>query len=850
MQLPLPQPSLLPPPMPPQPLFQQACARVVVGKSTQESKQTLTHHEPRLARKARKPAESSSARSASITKEIAVHEKEVRALLAEAIKIFNFDIVSQIIRQNPALIRMLDADGRTTLGHAASLGSKEMVSHLLVLESRVAGPCDGDMPLIMLKDKRSLAPIHHALDAGNWSVVEALLKAGTPADLRTGGSHYPLLSFAVRRQKSLVDNLLHWLPAAVLNQTDDDGRTAVHHAVISDDADTLAKLLKAGCAPNLRNTEGEMPLHLAVMDKHKGSAKHLIAASPADINGVTSTGETPLHLAAKAGNEEMVRTLIEAGALVDLPDRHGWTALAIATKNGHLQISDYLLKHHANPVFGDKFWAQPLTLALARGDQNLIDIFLHRGKLTWQHVSRATRRAVSTGSLVMVKACLSSGILSIEFYPQAFLRRLLDAAINRGDPEIVGLVCAKFKRKYHSSVVDHYLGRAFHTAHAQGEFDLFLPLVQRIKRLKLDSGTLQMLLADAQARKDYALIEALTKTNIVVESVRIVEVPDNLLKDPVAREVMNQPTVPKPSLASFFRTPKVPAAPSIDAANTASQLALDLTSMDPATALGATLSAQKISGLLHQPLASSLIPMVSVFSIAGNLKLAQAQYIVGFGLAQYTDPKQLTLPEDLSQLNASENLLKKCDAHRKALAKAGEVMLNNADNRIGDDLVTALAEIIVKTPVTTTNDRESAIADKLATQFGLLPIWAKRMAKVCVAALTAATSTYQKNFNIDQPPAELLAMLTSAIVQQFADVRRSSAVPEGFAEAGLQLSPSEYPHFDTLLWRQWDRITKAMIAHAVGAGLMDREDPSTASITDKRSDSDLSTTQSTHSTED
>lgn len=855
IQLPPPRPSPLPPPMPPMPpvpVLQPPRAAVVTAESSRASELALTNQEPRppQKQKPRKNGNASSALSASISKEIARLEKEGRALLANAIEILDFDIVSQIIRQDPTLIRKLDADGRSMLGHAASLGSKEMVWHLLALESRVAKPHDGETPLVMLRDKRKRAPIHHAIHSGQWNVIEMLLKAGTPLDVRSGGARLPLLAHAVCKNKSVVSSLLACLPANELDQTDDFGRTAMHMAIRFGDADTLSQLLKAGCTPNPPDHTGETPLHLAAMENQTEFAKQLLATSPANINAATSAGETPLHLAAKAGNEEMVRILIEAGAQIDVPDERRWTALATATNNGHLNIIRYLLSHHANPVFGDKFWAQPLTLALASGDQNRIDIFRRRGKLTWQHMSRATRRAVTSGSPAMVKACLSSGKLESELYPQEFLWALLDAAVERGDPDIVGLVCDKFKRKYSRHIADHYLERVFLTAHARGQFDLLLPIIQRIKHLRLDSDVFQKLIADAQACKDYALIEAIRTTKLVVKGVRISELSDKLLTDPLALEVMNQPKAKKSAFASLFRKPNVPADLSIDATNTASQLAIDLTSLDPATALGATLSAQKISGLLHQPLASSLIPLLSVFSTAGNLKLAQAQYIVGFGLAQYLDPEQLTLPDELVQLNASENLLKKCDAHREALAEAGEVMLDNADNRIADDFVPVLAEIAFKTPVTTMSDRESAIADKLATEFGLLPIWATRMAKVCIAALTTTTSNYRKTFNISQPPAEMLAKLASSIIQQFAEAKRAAAAPEGFSEAALQLSPTEYQQFDALIWRQWDRITQAMAAHAERQHHMDRDDTSTNSNTDKRSDSALSISHDTLSAED
>lgn len=90
---------------------------------------------------------------------------------------------------------------------------------------------------------------------------------------------------------------------------------------------------------------------------------------------VASAG--PIHDAAKAGDVEALRSLIESGVSVESESPLG-TPLAVAARAGHADAVELLLGHKAN-VEAESVLGRPLMLAVARDHIGIVKLLLEAG---------------------------------------------------------------------------------------------------------------------------------------------------------------------------------------------------------------------------------------------------------------------------------------------------------------------------------------------------------------------------------------------------------------------------------------------------------------------------------------
>jgi ankyrin repeat protein len=240
--------------------------------------------------------------------------------------------------------------------------------------------------------------LHWAVHRNDEGMVDLLLRAGAKPDLADDTGATPLYLACVNRSGPMVERLLQ--ARANPNAALVSGETILMTCARTGEAAGVRALLSRGA--NVNATE---PGHhqTALMWAAAQSQPRAVAAlleGGADVHArsrsytqtVTSEvtqragreelnytvprgGSTPLLFAARSGDAESARLLIDAGADVNdtLPD--GASALVVAAHSGHTGAATLLLEKGADPnAAGVGYTA--LHAAVLRSDLNLVEVLL------------------------------------------------------------------------------------------------------------------------------------------------------------------------------------------------------------------------------------------------------------------------------------------------------------------------------------------------------------------------------------------------------------------------------------------------------------------------------------------
>ena len=225
------------------------------------------------------------------------------------------------------------------LCHAAVHGKKAVVSELLS-RPRIN---------VNLAGMGAATPLYLAVQEGHVGVMKLLLAAsGIDVNLASITGATPLVVAAQRGDLEAVGLLLN-APNINVNARKSNGATALFHAAQENHADIVDLLLKHGADVSLTLVWGDTsPLGIASKYGHIEVIKHLLKASGAQVNQTTGEGATALGIAAKNGQDDIVRLLLENGADPNIKSRTGITPLYAACLYGHTEIVRMLLDSGAD----------------------------------------------------------------------------------------------------------------------------------------------------------------------------------------------------------------------------------------------------------------------------------------------------------------------------------------------------------------------------------------------------------------------------------------------------------------------------------------------------------------------
>ncbi len=246
--------------------------------------------------------------------------------------------IRTLIRQR-ADVNRAQPDGTTALHWAAHWNDGELVELLLRAGANANAV-----------NRFGATPLSEAVTSGNAGMVEALLKAG--ADPKT--------------------------------LTTKDGETVLMTAARAGNADAVRILLERGADVNAReNYKGQTALMWAAAERHPAVVKLLLEhgadwkvrsfdretkvprlSAASSISPIARGGFTALAFAAREGDVETARVMLDAGVDINYGDVDNTSALVVAVMNKQYTLAKFLLDRGADPNIAGGYGRTALYAAI------------------------------------------------------------------------------------------------------------------------------------------------------------------------------------------------------------------------------------------------------------------------------------------------------------------------------------------------------------------------------------------------------------------------------------------------------------------------------------------------------
>lgn len=256
--------------------------------------------------------------------------------------------------------------------------TKEVKSHQLILaaangnldevNSLLAGEYDPNYT-----DSDGDNALLAAVKSGRTKTVGALTKSGFDVNFKDKKGNTSLICATKLNYKKIL-NVLIANDGIMLDAKGKNGRTALYSAVDEGFTAAVGILAQAGADQDVVVEENLTPFLLAISLDFVNCFENLLESKPTKLDQKDHQGDTPLFAALKFESIKVFRRLVELGANLEIPDKHGDSPLMYAVRNNLTDFVKILLENNAS--INSKNKQKLLDLAPNDAMRNTIQTFV------------------------------------------------------------------------------------------------------------------------------------------------------------------------------------------------------------------------------------------------------------------------------------------------------------------------------------------------------------------------------------------------------------------------------------------------------------------------------------------
>jgi ankyrin repeat protein len=234
------------------------------------------------------------------------------------------------------------------ISNGADLESRDNEGNTPFMEAIIAGYVASAVRLselgaeVTTRNNRGDTPLHIAVAQDRLDMAALLLGWGAKIHARNSMEKTPF-QIALASSPRMVSVLL---TPAWINAPDDDGRSPLHIAILSNaEAATLKIIIDRGARVSPVDLEGKTPLHLA-LERDRWDYAKLLADGGANVFAMAGDGKSPAEIALAKGRAAI--NAVFSGRAIAAQDSTGNTILHYAAQMGTADLVALLIDLGAN----------------------------------------------------------------------------------------------------------------------------------------------------------------------------------------------------------------------------------------------------------------------------------------------------------------------------------------------------------------------------------------------------------------------------------------------------------------------------------------------------------------------
>jgi ankyrin repeat protein len=265
---------------------------------------------------------------------------------------------------SPVMLAVLLVLGRSTFGYGASaeVANAAQEKDLSALRALLQRKVD-----VNAAQPDGTTALHWAVVWNNKEVVNLLLRAGADARARNRYGATPLSEAVSSGNPTMVESLLD-AGAVAETLTTVDGETVLMTAARTGNADIVRMLLARGADVNAREKyKGQTALMWAAAERHPAVVKLLLdhgadwkirsidretkvprLSAASSISPIARGGFTALLFAAREGDVETARVMLDGGVDINYGDVDNTTALIVSIMNKQYTLAKFFIDRGAD----------------------------------------------------------------------------------------------------------------------------------------------------------------------------------------------------------------------------------------------------------------------------------------------------------------------------------------------------------------------------------------------------------------------------------------------------------------------------------------------------------------------